>query len=138
MLFNKTIEGITRFDFRYTYGNGRDSFVQYVVLEGGGVYAASVKSQNDSADQRAEFEITPEAVKRLESFLNENKVGKWDGFNKSNKMVLDGYSFSLYIKTENGTSVEAHGYMRYPSNYKEVRQGLDGLFEELYRGFGRP
>ena len=131
MFFNKPVKDIISFKFRYTYNNSKDGFVEYIILKGDNEHGASVKLRNESAEERREFPVRSEDVLRLEEILNRYKVGKWDGFNKSNKLVLDGNSFSLYLKTNDGTSVEAHGYMRYPSNYKEVRQELDGLFEEI-------
>ena len=135
MFINKTIKDITGFEFRYSYGNGKDSYVQYEVLEKADIYFVSIKARGEREEDRAEFEISPDVVVKLEECLNRYKVGKWDGFHKSNKYVLDGNSFSMFVKTKDGTHIEANGYMRYPAKYKEVRRELDGLFEDLYRGF---
>ena len=135
MFFNKPVKDIISFKFRYTYNNSKDGFVEYIILKGDNEHGASVKLRNESAEERREFPVRSEDVLRLEEILNRYKVGKWDGFHKSNKYVLDGNSCSMYVKTKDGTHIEANGYMRYPAKYKEVRQELDGLFEDLYRGY---
>lgn len=134
MFFSKPLNDIVHFNFRYTYGNYRGAFVEYIVLKGDTEYGVSLKLRGDDEDNRVEFSVDADTVKRLEDILNTYKVSKWDNFNKSNKHVLDGNSFSLSVKTGSGVSVGAHGYMSYPRNYSEVKQALDDLFVNLYRG----
>ena len=131
MFFNKPVKDIISFDLRYTYNNSKDGFVEYIILKGDNEYGASVKLRDESAEERREFSVSRENVLRLEEIINRYKVGRWDGFHRSNKRVLDGNSFSLSIKTESGVTVSANGYMSYPSKYKEFRREIDDLFLNL-------
>ena len=133
-LFHKQIKDIVRFDLRYTYGCSRDAFVQYIVLKGGDTYGVSVKLRGDDADNRVEFEVGSNEIMKLAEICNRYKVTKWDGFHKSNRLVLDGNSFGLVIEAQDGVKVEAQGYMRYPNGYRMFRDEVDAMFEDWYRG----
>ena len=131
MLFNKQIKDITRMELRYTYGNNRGAYVQYILMKGEDGYGVSVKVRNMPEEDRTEFEVSREDVLRIEELLNKYKAGRWDGFSKSNKHVLDGNSFEFSVKTSSGVKVSARGYMSYPANYKAVRDGLDAIFTDM-------
>ena len=71
-------------------------------------------------------------MKSLIEILIDNHVEKWNGFNKSDKHVLDGNRFQLTIINHEETYLEARGYEKWPTNYQEVRSELDNLFNSLY------
>jgi hypothetical protein len=66
----------------------------------------------------------------IEKKLNEYHVSRWNGFNKNNKYVLDGDSFSFTLKYNEKDEVSAHGYMMWPNNYSEVKGYLINTFGE--------
>ena len=70
-------------------------------------------------------------LERIEKVLKDNHVEKWNGFNKNDKNVLDGDSFSMSITTREGEEIDAHGYMKWPTNYGEVKTELDKIFEDI-------
>jgi len=94
-----------------------------------GVYTASVKPLNVPTEETQSFAVDEEFARELEQILIDNGVGKWNGFDKVDKRVLDGRSFSLYITMTDGTSVDAHGYMRWPKNYTDVNAAVEALFQ---------
>ena len=55
------------------------------------------------------------------------QIYKWDGFDKTNKYVLDGDGFSLYLAYEDGRRVSAHGTNSYPAGYGEFVGGMDKI-----------
>ena len=78
-------------------------------------------------------EITKKEVKKIENILKKYEVYKWDGFNKSDQNVLDGNSFDISIILKNKETIRAYGYMKYPNNYREVKNELDNIFMEIYK-----
>ena len=67
----------------------------------------------------------------MQEIFNKYEVYKWNWFNKNNKDVLDGDSFSFNLSTIDNGDITAHGYMSWPKNYSEVKSELDNLFESL-------
>ena len=63
-------------------------------------------------------------------FSDNTRISSWNGFSKSDHNVLDGNSFSLYLRMKDDNTVEASGYMRWPKNYEEVKGELISLFDE--------
>ena len=45
--------------------------------------------------------------------------------------MLDGYSFSLKITYKDGQSINAHGYMKYPDNYRVASDALTDYLNTL-------
>ncbi len=62
--------------------------------------------------------------------IEKYEIAKWDGFDESDN-VTDGEGFTLKVTYDDGKSIEAHGYMKFPTNYKEARDEFDKLFEKL-------
>ena len=69
---------------------------------------------------------------QLEAVIDRYCLKKWDGFSKSDRNVLDGSSFYFSAHFDDGSSISANGYMRYPKGYGEVKAALDGLFLTRY------
>ena len=63
----------------------------------------------------------------LAEFFDKIEIEKWDGFSKSNSMVLDGYSFSFEAETVNGKTIYAHGNNSYPPHYGEFVNYLQDI-----------
>ena len=60
--------------------------------------------------------------------LKKYGVGSWNGFNKRNKHVLDGNSFSLSV-CMGEEEIDASGYMRWPKNYADFTNAVRQLFD---------
>ena len=73
--------------------------------------------------------ITRQEIEKLEELLKKYQVASWNHFNKYDKNVLDGNSFSLSIRTSTGKTYSATGYMKWPKNYREVKQAIQDYFE---------
>lgn len=122
---------IERMYFVYTTGNMAHSSVVYELDCEDGVYTASVKPDGVPEEESLHFGVDAGFVRRLEALLRENEVGRWDGFRKSDKRVLDGKHFEMSLTMADGTVLHASGYMKWPKNYSAVRDGIKALFGEL-------
>lgn len=123
----KKIQDIKNFTFSYTTGNDAYSNVRYE-LECEDICSITIKPNGHPDEELQIKEVNLDFVKQLEKLLNNYQVLKWNEFKKYNKHVLDGNSFHLYIRLESEKTIEADGYMRYPHNYKIVRDKIDKLF----------
>jgi len=70
-----------------------------------------------------------ELVQAVIDLIEECELHKWNGFNETDSMVMDGSGFSLKIAYVDGTEVYAHGSNSFPANYGESADKIDMLFE---------
>ena len=94
--------------------------------------AITVRPDRVSDDDALTIEVDESFSQSLEKVLEMYRVKKWDGFNKFDKNVLDGSSFSLSASFDDDSRIFAHGYMKYPKYYPEVKAELDELFVSRY------
>ena len=129
----KTVElrDIYSFYYFFTTGNQMNASVSYSLRKEDGKYIAAIKPKGVPTEEAKTYEVTETFVKELEKFLWENQVEKWNGFDRSAKIVRDGNQFSLDIYMENGDEFSAHGYMKWPKNYQIVSEGIIALFDQL-------
>ena len=132
------ITQIVSLEYRFTRGNGIYSGAELTITEMDGGYTASVKMANEPPVSRVTLPLEAEEVRKIEALFEKYGVGKWNGFNKNAKNVLDGNTFSLSVKMTEDQSIEAHGYMRYPSNYSKVADYLQALMEKLINSEKKP
>ena len=126
---NKT-EKISRknFEYHYTINNSSNNSVRYKV-ECNDKCNITI---NDRKEKK-EYEISKEYLKELEEILTKYSVYRWNGYNKVNKKVKDGKSFTLKVTLENNKTIKAHGYMSYPNNYKLVKEEIDLYFNNIIK-----
>ena len=55
----------------------------------------------------------------------------WNGFDKSDSLLLDGTQFSVSFAFADGTSVIARGYGRFPPNYSDAAEAIEAHFLQL-------
>ena len=95
-------------------------------------YFVTIKPHLIPEEKSQTVEIDKKTINRIIELLNKNEVYKWDGFNKSDKYVLDGDSFSFWLYMDNGKEIHASGYMKWPKNYGNVRDELTNILGSLY------
>ena len=128
----KTIEKIDSLHFSYSTGTMINAQVSYDI-ECNEKCVATIKPNGVSGEDVKKVELDDAKLIEIIKLLNDNNVTKWDGFNKSDQNVLDGNSFGFSLYANNKTiDVHAHGYMKWPDNYREVRDGLDNLFDGYF------
>ena len=126
------ISDIESFSFSYSVGYSINAYVIYMLDHKDSKYKASIKPNEVAEEKTVEIEVDKKTVNKIENVLKKYHVENWDGFNKSNKHVLDGNSFSLNIKMKN-RQITASGYMMWTKNYAKVRQELDNIFLNMYK-----
>ena len=131
-LHEKKIEKISHLRFCYSTGYHMNASVSYEINLIDGKYMLKVKPTDISEEETQEFELSKDKIQEIINKLNEYHVSRWNGFNKSDKYVLDGNSFSLNIRMKNNNTIEASGYMMWPNNYYEVKTYLDTTLGSLY------
>lgn len=106
------------FDYEYTFEDDK--------------HMLSIRTDGVTEDDALVLETDEQFAQKLASVIENFRVSKWDGFSKSDSNVLDGDSFGFSARFDDKSSISAHGYMKYPSNYTEVKGALDALFMPLY------
>jgi hypothetical protein len=122
---------IKSLNYSYSQGYAMNAYVRYE-LECKEKCILKYKPLYVPEEDFKKVEVNEEVVKELESILNKYEVYKWDGFNKSNKNVLDGDDFHFSVNLKDGTSISASGYMSWPKNYREVSDEISTLFNKLF------
>ena len=70
-------------------------------------------------------------MEELSNIIDDNNIKDWDGYDKSDKNVYDGYGFTLEVKYKSGEALSAHGYMKYPKDYDEGHEKLEKYLLKL-------
>lgn len=128
----KKIDNITKLHLSYSNGYMMNANTIYDLEKKEGKYYVTIKPHLIAEEDSETVEVDDKTVKKIIDLLNKYEVRKWDGFNKSDKYVLDGDSFSFWVYMEDGTDIHASGYMKWPNNYGEVKSELDELLGSLY------
>ena len=77
-----------------------------------------------------------ELMQQLSAVVDDHNLRKWNGFDKSNSLVMDGSGFYLRIDFSDGTQIMARGSNRYPTGYGEAVDAIDDLFLDYLKKKG--
>ena len=126
---NKVVlKDTTSFRLFYTQGYMMNADTIYEYKKENDKYIMSIKPYLVDSENTVSFEVNNNIIKEIEDILNKYEVYKWDGFDKNDKDVLDGDSFSFSVSM-NDKSISAHGYMKWPDNYRNVKSEVSSIFE---------
>ena len=114
--------------FSYSKGYMINSNIIYEINEKDGKFIAKIKPYGIADEDAKYIEIDNNTLEKIIDVLNKYNVSSWNGFHESDRNVLDGDSFSFSLKTTDN-DISASGYMRWPTNYRNVRDELDSIFE---------
>lgn len=120
------------FSFGESYGLG--GAVDYILVkqeDGKALLKCNFFGAVSEKDKNIEKTIDAKYLSELEQILRDNNISEWNGFDQSEDGVLDGSGFSMKIDYDDGSSISAHGYMKYPDNYDKVQDELDAFFKRL-------
>ena len=126
------ISNIKYLSFSYSKGYAVNSYIRYSLDCKKDGYIAEIKPYGIDDDEKITVSVSDDVVSKLVDVLKKYDVSSWNGFNKNNKNVLDGDSFSLYVRMDNDDTIEASGYMMWPKNYSDVRDSIDSIFMDIY------
>ncbi len=117
-------------NFTYDYGSYNGGYYSYAITREDDQIHLDAKGMN-GVDLNADKSITESDLNELAKIINDYKIYEWNGFHKSDKNVLDGYSFSIEIQYSDGEIMEASGYMKYPNNYEKAHEALENYLYSL-------
>ena len=125
---------LTSLYLSYSNGYMMNSNIQYDFKydEETNKYIVEIKPYLVDEDDKLVIEVDESFKDKLKEIIIKYELVKWDGFNESDKNVLDGDSFSFGAWFKDKTSIHASGYMMWPENYSNVRGELDSLFMNIY------
>ena len=123
---------ISKLSFSYSTGYAMYSSVLYEINYQDGKYLLKIKPDQVPEEEAKEFELDENQIQEIINILTKYNVSSWNGFDKVDKNVLDGNSFTFKLKTKKSEEIYAHGYMKWPNNYREVRDELDNHFMNIY------
>lgn len=121
---NKKID-VTSFELIYSNGYSANANGRYIYKNNTIIYKKSGYSENKLRTTYVDNTFK----EKLEKIIKEYDVLSWDGFNSSDDLALDGDSFTLTV-VNNGKTIKAHGYMRYPKYYSIFENRIIDLFYE--------
>lgn len=130
-----TMGPFTDFHFSNPGGSYMNAGYSYDAELRDGKVIVTVRLDGMPQEDARTMETDVSFMKTLEEISEKYNVKKWNGFNRSNKYVLDGYGFSLSIVMENGESLSAHGYMAWPDNFTEFSREVIAHFTWLYETY---
>ncbi len=119
---------ITSFSYSQS-GMSTDSIYTYTLTRENG--KAVLHADLNAGYYEADAELDESAFDTLSEIARQYKLEKWDGFDKVNKMALDGSSFGLHINLEDGSSIDAYGSNSFPTGYGEASRKIVECFESL-------
>ncbi len=122
------IEGITSFSF--SHGDFWNGELDYGLVKQDNLVLLTEKCMGCQDSFEIEKTVDKKYLGEIAKIINKYEVAKWDGFDESDD-VTDGEGFSLKVTFGDGKAIEAHGYMKFPLNYHQVRDEFDDLFEKL-------
>ena len=122
------IKDVTHFYFTYSNGLDFDDRVFYQLDGAEGQYTAVVKPEGVKDEDAWHVSVDEAFADQLIAILRENDVGSWNGFDKQDRRIMDGIGFSTHVILADGKTIDANGYMKWPSGYSSVEAALNGLF----------
>jgi len=70
-------------------------------------------------------------LEQLGEIAGKYRLDRWNGFDKNDEHVMDGYNFSLSVTLADGKTISAHGSNRFPDGYGDAKREICELFEDL-------
>ncbi len=122
------IRDITHFYFTYSNGSDFDARVFYQLDGENGTYTAIVKPEGVKDADAWNIPVGKDFEEQLAAILRDNDAGRWNGFNKQDRRIMDGIGFSMHVILADGQTIDAGGYMEWPAGYNDVETALNRLF----------
>lgn len=125
--------GIASFTYNYNGSIGANSYSYDVKFEDG-----KWKLYYDAMEYEKTYgvltvDLDDGFIEKLNQLYVTNRLASWNGFDKYNPNVLDGYGFDLRIAFNDGKTLSASGSNAFPQGYGDFTEQLDELFKEPVR-----
>ena len=76
--------------------------------------------------------LPAETIDDLDELIKQNRIWKWDGFNKKQKGMADGFGYHLEVVYENKT-LKSHGYGYTPQGFEDGSKAIEEFFKIIDR-----
>ena len=123
----KNAAHITRFSYHYDGTIGGNSHTYSVNITDKTATITVKDMLHHDFDEMSDT-AGPAFIQALEALCAKHDVKRFDGFDKYNKYMHDGSGFSLYVRYDNGQSINAHGMNEWPSGYRDFSDEMHELF----------
>lgn len=117
-------------EFSYQYGSFFGGYYDYHLVLDGDALHVTAQGMN-GVELNIDKNIDASLLEELSFIINTNNLERWDGFSKDDPHVLDGYSFNMLVKYDDGRTLEASGYEKYPENYDKVHEEIVELLSGI-------
>ncbi|WP_022766736.1 hypothetical protein [Butyrivibrio sp. XPD2006] len=117
--------------FYYDYGSYFGGYYTYELVRRYDGTVAFTATGGNGVDLDIYTYVDSSCLDELTEIVNESRIYTWNGFNKSDNGLMDGYGFSLAAGYSDGRILSAHGYGKEPSSYNEGHKALTAFFEKL-------
>ena len=81
--------------------------------------------------EKLEVDVDAEIMDQLEEIVYTHRMEDWNGFDKTDSLIMDGESFSLCICFMDGTMITAHGGNAFPKGYGNAESAFNEIFWNL-------
>ncbi len=121
---------INKLEYSYTSGYAVNSDVSYKI-DCDDKCILIIKEYGKDEKDVIKKSLTNKDMDKFEDMLNKYHVLSWKGFNKSDKNVLDGNSFSFHLRYNDDEKLSASGYMMYPDYYNNFKENFEDYIDEI-------
>lgn len=128
---NTELAPFTSFSFSET-GSVMNSGFSYQAITEAGVTTVTIQKDGMAEEDALTAATDAALMEQLYAIAEKYEMGRWNGFDKSSKSAMDGRSFRLTIYMDNGSSIKAKGFMKWPENYSEAAAEITALFDSIY------
>lgn len=115
--------------FNYSFGSYFGGYYDYEIYQEDDKFIFVGNGKN-GVDLDINETIDSYVLDDIQEIIEKYDVKEWNGFNKRNRDILDGDSFSLLVRYDDH-KIKAHGYMKYPANYKLFQKEINEYFDTL-------
>lgn len=117
----------------YSYGD-YDSFNPYsdtfTLSKENGVTTYTMTDCNHGEYGEMSMVVDSGIFEQIKEIYLKHKAYKWDGYSKTNTMVLDGGGFSMNMRFEDGASYRVSGSNCAPKDFYDYANEVNALFED--------
>ena len=121
---------INKLEYSYTNGYEVNSDVSYKI-DCEDKCILIIKEYGKDEKDIITKKLTNKDMDKFEDMLNKYHILSWKGFNKSDKNVLDGNSFSFRLRYNDDEKLSASGYMMYPNHYRDFKEKFEEYVTEI-------
>ncbi|MDO4531443.1 MAG: hypothetical protein Q4C06_05630 [Bacillota bacterium] len=119
---------ITSFSYYHT-GSSTDEIYHYTFTrEDGGIH---LYAELNCGWRVLDVMVEDAVMEELEEIAYTHQIEGWNGFQETDSMAQDGYSFTLDVLYADGTEVSAHGSNAFPQSYMDAEREWVPLFYSL-------